>query len=85
MCPLTEILILSYSSEMNLVEAIKEVQKQTGHTHPMRSIVAQHMIDLGTADKVYKFKTICTRAEKAGLVELGSGPGFEWITTKDPR
>lgn len=73
----------SYSSEMNLVEAIKEVQKQTGHTHPIRSVVAQHMIDVGTADKVFKFKTICTRAEKAGLVELGGGNGMEWITTKD--
>ena len=67
---------------MNLVEAIKDIQRLTGQTHPVRSIVAQHMIDDGTADKVFKFKTICIRAEKAGLVELGSDNGYEWITTK---
>lgn len=76
----------SYSSEMNLVEAIKDVQKQTGSQYPSRSLVAQHMILMGTQDKVLTFKTVCKRAEKCGLVELGSsGPGSEWITLKDPQ
>jgi hypothetical protein len=71
---------------MNLVEAIKDVQKQTGSQYPSRSLVAQHMILMGTQDKVLTFKTVCKRAEKCGLVELGSsGPGSEWITVKDPQ
>lgn len=71
---------------MNLVEAIKDVQKQTGSQYPSRSLVAQHMILMGTQDKVLTFKTICKRAEKCGLVELGSsGPGSEWITVKAPQ
>lgn len=71
---------------MNLVEAIKDVQRQTGTTYPARSLVAQHMILMGTQDKVLTFKTVCKRAEKCGLVELGSsGPGSEWITVKDQQ